>query len=175
MALMTITNTSATTVYVASSLRVGQITFRSSATTCLVNRAGVVRSRLPARPDRRSALWPRVWVAMSLTYAALNGSPRAGQPNRGIQPTGTGRAGGTRTPNRRFWRPGLYQLSYCPPDCNHQSVRRTHPFRRTVPVAPHGTKPVAGRAPEGDTMGFMPTTRISARVSAISESATLAV
>src|SRR5665811_1887764 len=24
------------------------------------------------------------------------------------------RAGGTRTPNRRFWRPVLYQLSYCP-------------------------------------------------------------
>src|SRR3954462_11100435 len=25
------------------------------------------------------------------------------------------RAGGTRTRNRRFWRPVLYQLSYCPP------------------------------------------------------------
>ena len=25
-----------------------------------------------------------------------------------------GRTGGTRTPNRRFWRPLLYQLSYCP-------------------------------------------------------------
>src|SRR6187455_258434 len=24
------------------------------------------------------------------------------------------RAGGTRTPNRRFWRPMLYQLSHCP-------------------------------------------------------------
>src|SRR5450759_2574666 len=24
------------------------------------------------------------------------------------------RAGGTRTPNRRFWRPVLYQLSHCP-------------------------------------------------------------
>src|SRR5215472_15322723 len=129
------TNTRAATVYVTSSLRVGQITFRSSATTCRMNRAGVVRSRLAARPDplRRSALWPRVSVAMSSPYAALNGLPRAGQPNRGVQPTGTGRAGGTRTPNRRFWRPGLYQLSYCPPDCNHQSVRRTHPLRRTVP------------------------------------------
>src|SRR5688500_13749758 len=28
---------------------------------------------------------------------------------------GWSRAGGTRTPNRRFWRPVLYQLSYCPP------------------------------------------------------------
>src|SRR5579883_2716725 len=26
----------------------------------------------------------------------------------------TGRGGGTRTPNRRFWRPLLYQLSYTP-------------------------------------------------------------
>src|SRR5438552_12552255 len=26
----------------------------------------------------------------------------------------SGRAGGTRTPNRRFWRPLLYQLSYRP-------------------------------------------------------------
>src|SRR5215203_2913286 len=25
-----------------------------------------------------------------------------------------GRAGGIRTPDRRFWRPMLYQLSYCP-------------------------------------------------------------
>src|ERR1700733_208267 len=28
--------------------------------------------------------------------------------------SGKRRAGGTRTPNRRFWRPVLYQLSYCP-------------------------------------------------------------
>ena len=28
-----------------------------------------------------------------------------------------GRAGGTRTPNRRFWRPLLYQLSYRPSCC----------------------------------------------------------
>src|SRR5581483_10940998 len=27
---------------------------------------------------------------------------------------GWSRAGGTRTPTRRFWRPVLYQLSYCP-------------------------------------------------------------
>ena len=28
--------------------------------------------------------------------------------------TGMRRARGTRTPNRWFWRPELYQLSYCP-------------------------------------------------------------
>src|SRR5436305_14424273 len=37
------------------------------------------------------------------------------------------RAGGTRTPNRRFWRPGLCQLSYCPvlPHAGH--VLQTEP------------------------------------------------
>src|SRR5215469_1786424 len=118
MALMMTTNTSATVVYVISSLRVGHITFRSSAATCLVNRAGVVRSRLAARPDppRRSALWPRVWVAMSSPVQhCTDPTARAGRTVL-VPQVRTGRAGGTRTPNRRFWRPGLYQLSYCPPD-----------------------------------------------------------
>src|SRR5712691_10279800 len=80
---MMITNTSATVVYVPSSLRVGQITFRSSAATCRTKTAGVVLSRLSARPDplRRSALWP-VWVANVLTCTALNGSPRTGRLDR---------------------------------------------------------------------------------------------
>src|ERR1700739_7324 len=83
MMVMMITNTSATAVYVPSSLRVGQITFRSSAATCRTKTAGVVFSRLSARPDplRRSALWP-VWVANVLTCAALYGPPRAGRLNR---------------------------------------------------------------------------------------------
>ena len=34
--------------------------------------------------------------------------------SRGLAPPHGGRAGGTRTPNRRFWRPLLYQLSYRP-------------------------------------------------------------
>src|SRR3984885_13239633 len=56
------TNESATAGEVPSSLRVGQTTFRSSAATCRVNNAGVVRSRLAAAPD---PLRSRVWVAMS--------------------------------------------------------------------------------------------------------------
>ena len=37
------------------------------------------------------------------------------EPTRAGGPIGdSGRAGGTRTPNRRFWRPVLYQLSHCP-------------------------------------------------------------
>src|SRR5580692_12560848 len=122
------TNTKAAVVYVTSSLRVGQITFRSSAATCRVNSAGVVRSRLAAAPD---PLRSRVWVAMSSPNTELNGSPRTGRRDPRVQPIRTCRAGGTRTPTRRFWRPGLYQLSYCPPVCNHQSVRRTHHLRRT--------------------------------------------
>ena len=35
---------------------------------------------------------------------------------------GSCRAGGTRTPNHRFWRPGLYQLSYDPSRCPHLSA-----------------------------------------------------
>ena len=53
------------------------------------------------------------------------------------------RAGGTRTPNRRFWRPVLYQLSYCPligehhPEvCHGLSGRlRLSPERRHSPIA----------------------------------------
>src|SRR5690349_1773055 len=44
------------------------------------------------------------------------------------------RAGGTRTPNRRFWRPVLYQLSYCPPGAvgpdGQDSSGRRSPRRR---------------------------------------------
>src|SRR5215218_9882760 len=35
-------------------------------------------------------------------------------PRRRSIVEGCGRPGGTRTPNHRFWRPGLYQLSYWP-------------------------------------------------------------
>src|SRR5215471_8367833 len=37
-------------------------------------------------------------------------------------PLRTGRSGGARTPNPRFWRPVLYQLSYTPK--SNQSLRR---------------------------------------------------
>src|SRR3984957_8881457 len=109
---MKMMNVSATAVYVPSSLRVGQITFRSSAATWRVNSAGEVRSRLAAAPD---PLRSRVWVAISSPNTELNGSHHArADGTQRVQPIRTCRAGGTRTPNRRFWRPGLYQLSYCP-------------------------------------------------------------
>ena len=51
------------------------------------------------------------------------------------------RAGGTRTPNRRFWRPVLYQLSYCPPGQRgpgHQdsSGNQRHPGRAGAKLEP---------------------------------------
>ena len=35
-------------------------------------------------------------------------------PKTGNLPSGPSRGGGTRTPDLRFWRPPLYQLSYAP-------------------------------------------------------------
>ena len=47
--------------------------------------------------------------------SSLGSSPCVGNLGDGAGRDWTGsRAGGTRTPNLRFWRPLLYQLSYCP-------------------------------------------------------------
>src|SRR5713226_2818223 len=56
---------------------------------------------------------------------------------------GPGRSGGARTPNPRFWRPVLYQLSYtplsmtynlsgrrCPPNCPRARYRTPSPYPR---------------------------------------------
>src|SRR5258708_23983525 len=40
-----------------------------------------------------------------------------------------GRSGGTRTPNPRFWRPVLYQLSYTPPEANAAAKKPGGPPR----------------------------------------------
>src|SRR5579863_1874015 len=85
------TKTRAAIVYVTSSSRVGQITFRSSAATCRMNRAGVVRLAVAPDPLRRSALWPRVWVAMSSPMRYTD-PPRAGWPGH-IGPCQTALAG----------------------------------------------------------------------------------
>src|SRR3954453_17654049 len=70
------------------------------------------------------------------------------------------RAGGTRTPNRRFWRPGLCQLSYCPElsrcapaadglttadETGRASVRRPRSGGRTASTPP-GTGVSGGRS-----------------------------
>src|SRR5579875_2446653 len=109
----------------------------------------------------------------------------------------TRRAGGTRTPNHRFWRPGLFQLSYCPVLVTYLSLSLiskywlrscTHVRRAPVIAAPpsspevyvaHGlsVEPRRQEGPGDATIDPMPMShpRISARVAAIHESATLAV
>ena len=48
------------------------------------------------------------------------------------------RAGGTRTPNRRFWRPVLYQLSHCPRSCHVHDGAEDRRTPRQAPRHPRG-------------------------------------
>ncbi len=51
----------------------------------------------------------------------------------------SGRGGGIRTPNNRFWRPALYQLELRPCDCLHyrkQTVVPQHPGARYLAANP---------------------------------------
>ncbi len=99
---------------------VGHTTLRSSTLTSWRNSRGRVRLRWAGGGGERAGL---------IALAGDRGAVRAElslplqQPFlfsvhahvRGLPARGRGsRAGGTRTPNRRFWRPVLYQLSYCP-------------------------------------------------------------
>src|SRR5580693_4221816 len=45
-----------------------------------------------------------------------------------------GRGGGTRTPNRRFWRPLLYQLSYTPLSFFLETKRPRPRYRKPRPI-----------------------------------------
>src|SRR5690606_8352410 len=74
----------------------------------------------PARPTPSGAIPP------DLPLPARTGAPHTTQthffvgrsrppsPSRACKQRSNPRPGGTRTPNRRFWRPVLYQLSYGP-------------------------------------------------------------
>src|ERR1700720_3653242 len=53
----------------------------------------------------RQAIQPQIW-ATGRPSSSMPGAPK-GAPQHG-------RSGGARTPNPRFWRPVLYQLSYTP-------------------------------------------------------------
>src|SRR5947208_5141951 len=56
--------------------------------------------------------------------------------------TQTGRTGGNRTPNPRFWRPVLCQLSYCP--LNSEGLRPSDSLhRRSRAASPARSAPVA--------------------------------
>ena len=86
-----------------------------------------------------TAVFKTAAIDHSATPPALSGFPPLAYPR--------GRAGGTRTPNRRFWRPLLYQLSYRPlpssgPDRSRAgAVIRPCAFLRRYYVTMSDTRP----------------------------------
>src|SRR6266516_5986479 len=104
----TITVTMTTNVMVRSSPQLGQMTLRSSPT---------MSSKFRTRPRRgegvvRCTLFDLGSVGTTLAMVVIPES---------------GRGGATRTPDPRFWRPLLYQLSYTPVPVGANSIRRLRP------------------------------------------------
>src|SRR2546426_1714573 len=98
-----------TNVIVRSSAQLGQITLRSSPR---------MSSKLRMRPRRGAGVVVRctLFVLGSVgTAFAMVFIPESG------------RGGATRTPDPRFWRPLLYQLSYTPVPVGANSIRRLRP------------------------------------------------
>src|SRR3989440_5114023 len=106
----TTTVTMTTNVIVRSSPQLGQMTLRSSPT---------MSSKLRMMP-RRGAGAGRCITLFDLgsvgTLLAMVVIPESG------------RGGATRTPDPRFWRPLLYQLSYTPVPVGANSIRRLPPY-----------------------------------------------
>ena len=159
--------------------RVGQATLRSSARTSCMNwrlrgalsltwacawRVGA--SRVCGRARRRRRPRPALQHALLFSVHGHDGTPSVDV--RSVRDDDWSRAGGTRTPNPRFWRPVLYQLSYCPrgelsraariangpeSDTNSRRPGRDRPARppRRPPSA--GERRAARRAPAGEHDG----------------------
>src|SRR5438105_13042427 len=104
----TTTVTITTNVMVRSSAQLGQMTLRSSPQ---------MSSKLRTRPRR----WAGVVRCILLDLGSV-GTVRA----MNVIPE-SGRGGATRTPDPRFWRPLLYQLSYTPSPDGANSIRRMRP------------------------------------------------
>src|SRR5947209_19405740 len=94
---------------VRSSAKLGQMTLRSSPT---------MSSKLRTMPRRGAA----GVVRCNLFDLGSVGTVRA----MVVIPE-SGRGGATRTPDPRFWRPLLYQLSYTPVPVGANSIRRLRP------------------------------------------------
>src|SRR5205085_2839062 len=98
--------------------------------------AWVQRTAHGACRRRPRATWACRCPASPSCAWSVGSSTRRRRPSaRGGQVVVRCRAGGTRTPNRRFWRPVLYQLSYCPPG---------------AVAAPTPQSPVADASPDSD-------------------------
>src|SRR5205823_12275632 len=99
-----------TNVIVRSSPQLGQITLRSSPR---------MSSKLRMRPRRGAG------VVVRCTLFALGS---VGTALAKVVIPESGRGGATRTPDPRFWRPLLYQLSYTPVPLGANSIRRLPPY-----------------------------------------------
>src|SRR3989440_11519786 len=107
----TTTVTITTNVIVRNSAQLGQITLRSSPT---------MSSRLRMRPRR--------WVGEGVVRCTLFDLGSVGTALAMVVIPESGRGGATRTPDPRFWRPLLYQLSYTPVPVGANSIRRLPPL-----------------------------------------------
>src|SRR5256714_13629374 len=107
----TTTVTITTNVIVRNSAQLGQITLRSSPT---------MSSRLRMRPRR--------WVGDGVVRCTLFDLGSVGTALAMVVIPESGRGGATRTPDPRFWRPLLYQLSYTPVPVGANSIRRLPPY-----------------------------------------------
>src|SRR5689334_14775008 len=105
----TTTVTITTNVIVRNSAQLGQMTLRSSPTM-----------------SSRFRTMPRRWVAGGVRCNLFDlGS--VGTALAMVVIPESGRGGATRTPDPRFWRPLLYQLSYTPVPVGANSIRRLGP------------------------------------------------
>src|SRR6187402_1106369 len=66
-----------------------------------------------------------------------------------------GRAGGTRTPNLRFWRPLLCQLSYCPQIAIWRFCEEMEATSRVRTPGQQGLAPAAHRNVRNPLAGFL--------------------
>src|SRR2546425_6391647 len=98
-----------TNVIVRSSAQLGETTLRSSPR---------MSSKLRMRPRRGAG------VVVRCTLFALGSD---GMALAMVVIPESGRGGATRTPDPRFWRPLLYQLSYTPVPVGANSIRRLRP------------------------------------------------
>ena len=65
--------------------------------------------------NQRGPAFPRIVAFITRSVTCLTGPPPSSRTSAScFQIQFAGRGGGPRTPNLRFWRPTLYQLSYTP-------------------------------------------------------------
>ena len=119
---MVITTTAMSTMIVelTTSFLVGQATLRSSPFTSprycwdRSSPAWVQPTAAGASRRRTRTTWACRCPASPSCAWSVGSSPRRGRPRARGQVVVRCRAGGTRTPNRRFWRPVLYQFELLP-------------------------------------------------------------